>query len=231
MTGKKPKKQKPHDPETGEILTVDSPKTDAREANCRRARNELRRTILANFDNGSKFVTLTFAENLTDVNQANAQFKRFIQRMRRRHGDFKYAAVIEFQERGAVHYHMISDLPYIPKPKLADIWGHGFVRINEISHVDNVGAYITAYMTKDNLDDRLRGKKAYMTSKNLLRPITLQGMDAQEIIDQYADKKNEVYANSYESEYLGLVSYAEHNMYRESVTQNEDKDNASPMGN
>ncbi|GAI10009.1 unnamed protein product, partial [marine sediment metagenome] len=39
----------------------------------------------------------------------NREFKKFIQRLRYQYGDFKYMAVIEFQDRGAIHYHMISD--------------------------------------------------------------------------------------------------------------------------
>ena len=57
----------------------------------------------------------------------------------------KYLAVIEFQERGAVHYHVLSDIPYIPQKELQDIWGHGFVYINAVKHVDNIGAYIVKY--------------------------------------------------------------------------------------
>ncbi|MGM9458151.1 rolling circle replication-associated protein, partial [Lacticaseibacillus rhamnosus] len=75
----------------------------------------VRRLVLANFDAGSKFVTFTFAENVKDIDQANREWKKFVQRLRRRYGDFKYLSVIEFQKRGAVHYHMISDLPYVKK--------------------------------------------------------------------------------------------------------------------
>jgi len=57
-------------------------------------------------------------------------------------------AVIQFQDRGAIHYHMMSDLPYIPKAKLSKIWGNGFIKINDITNVDNVGAYLIGYMNK-----------------------------------------------------------------------------------
>ena len=111
-----------------------------RRGNMQKARNRLRRLITANFDEHSKFITLTFKENLTDVKKANYEYMKFIQRLRYRYGDFKYIAVIEFQKRGAVHYHMISNLPYIDNSKLCEIWGQGFVKINDIRHVDNVGA-------------------------------------------------------------------------------------------
>lgn len=182
---------------------------------------ELRRLINANFDIHAKFLTLTHKENITDVDMANRNFRKFIQRLRHKYGDFKYAAVIEFQARGAVHYHMIADLPYITKSELAEIWGHGFVRINDIkdknggSGVDNVGAYVTAYMTKDQSDPRLHGRKMYFTSKNLIRSRTYRSWEALEIIESnQLEQKKEVFTSSYESEYQGNITYKEYNPKR-----------------
>lgn len=80
---------------------------------------------------------------------------------------------------------MMSDLPYIPHEELEKIWGHGFVGINKIDHVDNVGAYMTRYMAEDMTDTRLMGEKSYSTSKNLLRPTEFVGDAAEEIIKMY----------------------------------------------
>lgn len=186
-----------------------------RQNNMIKARNRLRRLITANFDENSKFITLTFKDNVTDVKQANKEFKKFIQRMRYRYNNFKYIAVIEFQQRGAVHYHMISDLPYIENSQLNKIWGHGFVKINDISHVDNVGAYMIKYMTKDNTDLRLRGLKSYQTSKNLVRPLEFVGDEVDKIKEIYGlDNKKIVFANTFTSEYLGIATYKEYNLKR-----------------
>lgn len=211
--------------ETGEILEKEKKSSNAQEVkrnNARRARNEARRLVLANFDNGSKFITLTFRDgsvnDVRDVRECNAAFEKFIKRLRKRYSDFKYLKVIEFQDtnnRGAVHYHFLSTLPYVPFEKLAELWGLGYIGINRIEHVDNVGAYVTSYMLKDFDDPRLRGEKAYSTSKNLIRPIVLHGADAQEIIDNYLQDKKEVFANSYESEYQGEITYKEYNLQRE----------------
>jgi hypothetical protein len=59
------------------------------------------------------FTTLTFRENLHNIKEANYEFLKFIKRVKYKFGDFKYLAVIEFQDRGAIHYHMISDFRYI----------------------------------------------------------------------------------------------------------------------
>lgn len=183
--------------------------------NITRTRNMVRRLSLANFDNGSKFVTFTFAENVTDVKTANALWKLFILRMRYKYGKFKYMAVLEFQKRGAVHYHCMTDLPYIKKSELAEIWGNGFIKINRIEHVDNVGAYIVKYMTKDLFDERFVAQKAYQCSKGLNRPVTLRDDLAEEIIHLYnLDAKKTVYESSYTSEHHGKIHYKEYNLKR-----------------
>lgn len=230
--GKKQPSALAYDEETGEVLnrdvtvelneqTGEYDRIAAKRNNARRARNELRRLILANFDNNSKFVTLTFRDasvsDVTNVRECNKAFELFIKRLRKKYGNFRYVKVIEFQDangRGAVHYHMMSDLPYIDSEKLAKIWKHGFIGINRIDHVDNVGAYVMKYMVKDFADQRLAGEKAYTSSKNLARPVTLYGHDAAEIIEKYLAQKKEVFANSYESEYQGQISYKEYNLQR-----------------
>lgn len=185
-----------------------------RKNNMHKARNNFRRLVTANFDSGSRFITLTFKDNITDVKWANKEFKKYMQRMRYRYGkDFKYANVIQFQKRGAVHYHMMSDLPYIPHEDLENIWGHGFVGINKIDHVDNVGAYMIGYMAEDMTDTRLMGQKSYMTSRNLERPREYVGDEAEMIIKalELEDKKT-VYNSSYTTEHLGLALYKQYNL-------------------
>lgn len=186
-----------------------------RKQNARKKRWEFIRLVNMNFTEHSKFLTLTFAENVTDLDQAHTEFDKFNKRMRRKYGDYKYAAVVEFQKRGAVHYHTISNLPYIPKDELARIWRQGFVRINDIAHVDNVGAYLSKYMTKENADIRLRGRKSYFASKGLDRPLILKGEQADIVMDMYQlETKKEVYASCYESEHHGLITYKQYNLKR-----------------
>ena len=135
-----------------------------------RRRDKIRRLACTNFNNKyDKFLTLTFAENKTNIEECNLLFKNFIKRLKYKYNllCLKYLAVIEFQERGAVHYHVLLNIPYIPHKELQELWGNGFVFVNAISHVDNLGAYILKYMTKDNNDTRLMGKKVYLTSRNL----------------------------------------------------------------
>lgn len=190
--------------------------------NIMRTRNMVRRLTLSNFDTKSKFWTFTYDDNKVppeisrDVQSSNQLWDRFIKRMRRRYGKFKYLAVLEFQKRGAVHYHCLFDLPYIKQKEIQDeVWGHGFVSVNRIRHVDNLGAYVVKYMTKDLMDERLFRNMTYLCSKGLNRPVEYRGQEADRLLQALElEKKKEVYANSYESEYLGKIVYKEYNLLR-----------------
>lgn len=184
-----------------------------------RARRSVRRLINANVDawgEKSKFLTLTFAENVQDVKQANYEFKKFRQRLEYDLKiKLKYVGVIEFQKRGAIHYHVIFfNLPYIQSNDLERIWGNGFIKINAIDHVDNIGAYITKYMTKDNNDDRLIGKKSYFTSRGLKEPIEryLNEKEIAEVKDKLSHKK--VFEDRFDNEYVGDILYTQYNLKR-----------------
>ena len=71
----------------------------------RRARTTVRRKALTLLPD--RMLTLTFRENLEDIDKAWSVFKYFCRLMRFRYGDrFCYIAVPEYQERGAVHFHL-----------------------------------------------------------------------------------------------------------------------------
>lgn len=190
-----------------------------------RRRDKIRRLACTNFNNiYDKFLTLTFAENMTNIEECNLLFKKFIMRLKYTYElkTLKYLAVIEFQERGAVHYHVLLNIPYIPHKELQKLWGNGFVFVNAIKHVDNLGAYILKYMTKDNNDTRLMGKKAYLTSRNLKQAETIVNHDLKDfdkleskIIQKY--KLNDlkaVYEANYDTEMLGNCTYKQYNLER-----------------
>lgn len=137
-----------------------------------KARNKLRRLISANFGRNDIFMTITFKENMQDIEKANYELKKFVQKLKRKQKDFIYCAVIEFQKRGAVHYHMICNLavnidfdnePDVREKEreIAKTWGHGFIDLKNIEHLDNAGAYLVKYMSKSGYDERLDGKKRY----------------------------------------------------------------------
>lgn len=192
----------------------------------KRRRTKIRQLITENFDENSKFITLTFDNNrsfdIKNVKECNKAYKNFILRMKRRYPEIMYVTVVEFQDkndRGAVHYHMICNLPYIKKKELSDIWNNGFVKINAIDKVDNVGAYVVKYMNKDIDDTRLQGLKAYNCSKGLKRPQELKSWVDEHVpyirqVEKLIEGKSPSYAATYESDKAGTIEYMQFNLKR-----------------
>jgi hypothetical protein len=175
------------------ILVIDEEsrlrKMESRKKGMRRAQSILRRLINSNAWRWYKpnndifspvFITLTFAKNVQDTKTANFLFSKFIKRLTYHIGEekksfLKYVVVTEFQKRGAIHYHAIFfNLKFIDSNIFAKIWKQGFVKLNLIDHVTNVGAYVCKYMCKEFEDDRLDGKKRYFSSRGLKKPVVIR---------------------------------------------------------
>jgi hypothetical protein len=202
----------------------------------RRAKQNLRRLINANigkYGETSKFLTLTFKENVQDLEYANEEFNKFIKRLNykltgSKKSFLKYVCVVEFQGRGAVHYHVIFfNMPYVPVNEVAEVWGHGFVKLNKIDEVDNVGAYVVKYMGKDfDPDDdpgsggkkrRDKGKKRYFASRGLIKPKerVVNEKELNELGARLAPAK--VFESEFENDHLGVIRYTQYNMKRLNV--------------
>lgn len=205
---------------------------DSRKRSLKRAKANLRRLINANVGQygkefTAKFLTLTFRDNVKDIKQANYEFNKFIKRLNYKlYGvkkvNLKYTTVIEFQKRGAIHYHIIIyNMPYLKADKISNIWGNGFIKINNIDNVDNVGAYVGEYLGqaekgqgKDIEDDRLRGQKTYFSSRGLLKPLEVTNKKTVEQVANALLNRKPTYSSTYENEYLGTVTYKQYNLKR-----------------
>lgn len=113
-----------------------------------------------------RWITLTYAENMTDTKRLYADFKKFNMKYRYWHEQtkkpkYEYIVAMEPQGRGAWHAHVIfiypQKAPYIKNADLAEIWGHGFVTVKALKEVDNVGAYLTAYLGDMELSEAPKG--------------------------------------------------------------------------
>jgi hypothetical protein len=70
-----------------------------------RARTKVRRTCLE--IGVDRLMTLTFKENVTEIDDAWKKYKYFCKLMKQRYGErWAYVAVPEYQKRGAVHFHL-----------------------------------------------------------------------------------------------------------------------------
>lgn len=190
-----------------------------------RARQNARRLVNSNWvgESGEYFITLTYADNMQDVEQANKHYQNYIKALKRRYDpDIKYIATMEWQKRGSIHYHMIvkgnldfgNDIGQVERDMHDTIWKHGWVTILELWTVDNIGAYITKEMLKDTQkQQREKGKRRYYHSRNLDKPEQITGDDAKIYIDTMQANVPH-FTNSYESVYTGKVMYREYNMKR-----------------
>lgn len=148
----------------------------------------LRNLINNNFigDKNELWTTLTFGKNkIYNPKELYPIFTNFIKRLRYNLKDLKldYIYVPEPHEKGDWHIHLLLKADkelYIKNSKLNEIWENGFVKVNRLQDVDNIGAYVSAYLT--NIKDGEKTKKGarlylypaghqlYRCSKGILKP-------------------------------------------------------------
>lgn len=158
---------------TGEIKEVEKHNTRAdQKQSLFRTFQRLRQLINCNCTDVKKirWCTLTYAENMMDTKKLYKDFELFYKRLcyfcvNHNWCKPKYISVCEPQGRGAWHIHVLlifEDMKYAPfihYSKFAELWGCGGVDIRTLNGtVDNVGAYLTAYLADMPVDEV---KKAY----------------------------------------------------------------------
>jgi len=160
--------------------TTEEEKFEKRKDNVSQTQNNFRRLVAANLTENPLLISLTYEQNMQDITKGYKNYKSFIQAIRYRFGKgTKYIAVPEFQKRGAVHFHVLFwGLPKKTSAEekrtrtIANIWGHGFVDVIETDGHGKLSSYLAKYMAKAFVDKRLRNQKAYVASRNVLRPVT-----------------------------------------------------------
>lgn len=183
---------------------------------------------ITNHDTFTTFITLTFKDNIKDLSFANKMFNNWVTTVRRVYPDFKYLGVPEFQKRGAVHYHVMtnlkvdSDLIKVQNTKenMYDVkyWSHGFTSVFDLSLSDNnfsVSLYLAKYFYKD-IDNRLFSRKKVLASRNLKEPIIEKFNslnDELTKIDTYlknkklSKQKDIIATNDYAPRYIRITDY------------------------
>jgi len=146
-----------------------------------RAFNKAKAQIYFNPDM-TNFITLTYAENMQDIDQCLKDVKLFIREQRRanerlhpagsgRATPLKYIFIMEYQKRGALHVHMISNNFFTLHENKngynsLTLWKHGYSSILSINDFDNnfrPYLYLFKYMKKSQ---RI-GKSFVHSSRNL----------------------------------------------------------------
>jgi hypothetical protein len=186
-----------------------------------RAKHQVRRLIIGNIYHYPQykpvFLTLTYKENMQDLKRANMDFRLFIKRLDYQTGQkLRYIAVPEFQERGAIHYHiLLFNLPYLKGELIESIWKHGKTDIRLAYRGKGIFNYMTKYLTKSYGDTRYKHSKRYFQCVDNHPKITRNeaeasfialGIEAQELIMQYeydiVDVANRIVNHVKNMEYL-----------------------------
>jgi len=111
-----------------------------REDNNRRKINNLKSKIQANFDEWTHFITLTQKDNTMDIEKSKKRLKKWFEKMSELFEDFLYVYVMEFQDRGSIHFHVLCRLDKgktVGKQKFMKVresWKHGAPDIKGIRY-------------------------------------------------------------------------------------------------
>lgn len=200
--------------------TVDLLEQKIEPKNIIRSKLTCQRIAKANADKWQTFITLTFEENISDIKQANKKFKYFVDKIRRIKKDFSYIAIPEFQKRGAVHYHILTNVNINDekiiysqednsKFKHIKYWNEGFTSVEIMEgDIKKIVGYISKYMTKD-IDNRLFGCRRFFYSQNLLMPkdnyIDINVDKEYEFYQKRIQGKELIYQNEYINPYDGTI--------------------------
>lgn len=132
-----------------------------------------------------RMVTLTYRENIQDREKALKHWKEFTRRLRRCFA-FHYVAVMELQERGAIHfhvavrgrqsYHLLRSIWQSVVGNTADGKTGGQVNVRDPHRfgfgkdgVHKLAAYIAKYCTK-SMECREIDQKRYFASRGIPKP-------------------------------------------------------------
>lgn len=129
----------------------------------------------------SCFLTITFdgekwgKENTTNLKWTYNEIKNFIKRLNYNYDGFAYIMTYARQNNTNWHYHMLCNLPpQATEKSIQTLWGHGRVDKSEHKsekHFENSIKYLIKNLK--SCEDELKGKKAYLCSRNVKRNIRI----------------------------------------------------------
>jgi hypothetical protein len=138
-----------------------------------------------------RMLTLTFQENIVDIDIALIAFQKFIALSYAEFGHFDYVAVPERQKRGAVHYHVALNR-FFPWEAVLDLWRQAVKLVSKLtggidirkkkiiqskgeSKISALARYIAKYVSKafycTDFDANTIGRKRYYSNMRITREI------------------------------------------------------------
>lgn len=189
-----------------------------------RTKLNCQRLAKANAKEWTSFLTLTYADNMQDVKQAKIDLNFFVKNIKKVKKDFKYIAIPEFQKRGAIHFHLLTNLTLQDNniiikqrtnEKYYDIkyWNKGFTSFESVAgDIKKIVGYISKYMTKE-CDDRLFSFRRFSSSQNLIKPVTefisMRDKTSRDWFTNIIKNKECIYTNDYKDPFDNEVSFME----------------------
>lgn len=152
-----------------------------REDNVRRMCAKFKRLVWSNLSNGDApaFLTLTLARDLS-YETGRKLHNQFFKRLAKSGYSLRYISIPEFQLSGRLHFHVLvwglsEDIVKNEKNTrfLANQWGYGFIDVFQTDNSPRLAGYLAKYLSKSLYDKRFYAKKAYTTSSNIVRSVSL----------------------------------------------------------
>jgi hypothetical protein len=122
--------------------------------------NNLRQLITANYEGGEseKFLTLTYREQTNDSTKIYKDLDIFNKRLRRAYPTISYVHIVEPHASGNYHVHSLlkrtdGEQLNMTYEDAFRLWEHGYVTVEALNSVDNIGAYFIAYFSNMEIPD------------------------------------------------------------------------------
>jgi hypothetical protein len=202
---------------TGEVIKIkhNNTRDEVDIKNLRRTIQNIRDLINMNFkgEKNELFITLTYKENMKDLKRLYKDYEKFYKKLKWKYREieFLYISVVEPQERGAWHIHLLlkalnKDYLYIENKEIERMWNKGFTKTEGLQKIDNIGAYISSYLInikdgeKTKKGQRLKlypvGMNIYRYSKNCKVPFVIEKEYGE--VKKELKKENKTYEVTYE---------------------------------
>ncbi|HFI0935869.1 TPA: replicative protein [Streptococcus suis] len=170
---------------TGELKYYEHTETRSQSINSiKQTMKKLRYLINANFSGQTNelWSTLTFRDSniAKQPQEIYKEFNKFIKRLKYKYKEkLDYIAILEphginssvISDWHGFHLHLLlkssSSSLYIPYQEFEEIWGLGMCRIERLKNIDNIGAYLSAYLTNAELSDTDSMEKKYIKGSRL----------------------------------------------------------------
>lgn len=203
--------------------TETQPTQIKRKDSIRRAQVGFYRLVLSNLQQSEAplLATFTYWDNFQDLQASRNHWHTFNRRAQKSFGQqYRSIAITEYQKRGAIHYHAllwgITDTIFREERytrMVAGLWSHGFVDLKKTDGSPKLAGYLTKYFTKQLVRPEFFRRKAYIATRNVMRPI----IDVNPILSAYYAPETHnlspltmLTQMEYPTQWLGRCLYQQH---------------------